>query len=147
MSQSTLSRWLSAASIVSGMGADKSDRKREAKSTRRWTFEEKLRVVVEALSLPDEELGAFLRSKGLHEVQLKEWQQLVEAALSAPKKSKRPEASPDSKKIRALEKELSRKEKALAELAALLTLKKKADAIWGDEADGTPSKSDDERSS
>jgi Skp family chaperone for outer membrane proteins len=33
---------------------------------------------------------------------------------------------------RKLEKELARKEKALAETAALLVLQKKADAIWGD---------------
>ena len=35
-----------------------------------------------------------------------------------------------------LEKELAKKEKALAEAAALLVLRKKADAIWGtDEED------------
>jgi hypothetical protein len=39
------------------------------------------------------------------------------------------------KKVRSLEKELSRKEKALAETAALLVLKKKADSIWGEPED------------
>jgi transposase len=38
--------------------------------------------------------------------------------------------------IRALEAELRRKEKALAETAALLVLKKKAQEIWGDREDG-----------
>ena len=38
--------------------------------------------------------------------------------------------------IRKLEKELQRKEKALAEAAALLVLSKKANAIWGDPEDG-----------
>ncbi len=37
----------------------------------------------------------------------------------------------------ALEKELSRKDKALAETAALLVLKKKVQEIWGDEDDPT----------
>ncbi len=38
----------------------------------------------------------------------------------------------DEKRIKALERELKRKEKALAETAALLVLRKKAQAIWGD---------------
>ena len=37
----------------------------------------------------------------------------------------------DKKKIKELERDLSRKEKALAETTALLVLKKKADLIWG----------------
>jgi len=36
------------------------------------------------------------------------------------------------KEIKSLEKELNRKDKALSETAALLVLKKKAQAIWGD---------------
>jgi hypothetical protein len=43
----------------------------------------------------------------------------------------------DNKRIRALEKELTRKDKALAEAAALLMLKKKVHDIWGDEDDPT----------
>ena len=39
------------------------------------------------------------------------------------------------KKIKALEKELIRKEKALAETAALLVLRKKAQAIWEESED------------
>lgn len=147
VSQTTLSRWLVLASTVTAMGAGNSNEKREPKSTRRWTIEEKLRVVVEASTLSDAELGAFLRREGLHESQLQEWRQLAEAALSPQKKSKPPGQTPEAKRIRALEKELHRKEKALAELAALLALKKKADAIWGDGDDDTPSKSDDARSS
>ena len=47
-------------------------------------------------------------------------------------KSQREQTKEDQKRIRALEKELNRKEKALAEVAALLVLRKKAQAIWGD---------------
>ncbi len=39
------------------------------------------------------------------------------------------------RKMRTLERELARKEKALAETAALLALSKKAQAIWGDAED------------
>ncbi len=41
----------------------------------------------------------------------------------------------EQKRVRQLSKELNRKEKALAEAAALLVLRKKAQAIWGDDAD------------
>jgi transposase len=44
------------------------------------------------------------------------------------------------KDVKELKKELERKEKALAEAAALLVLKKKAQSIWGDEDEGTPRK-------
>jgi len=47
--------------------------------------------------------------------------------------------APESKRIRELERELRRKDAALAETAALLVLKKKAQMIWGDEDDNTDS--------
>jgi transposase len=60
---------------------------------------------------------------------------------------RRPKASSaESKRIKELERELRRKEKALAETAALLVLRKKADALWGDEDASTESKNDDESS-
>ncbi|MCF8062234.1 MAG: transposase [Deltaproteobacteria bacterium] len=44
-----------------------------AKRLQHWSAEEKLQVVLEASSLLSEELGAFLRSKGLHESHLEQW--------------------------------------------------------------------------
>ena len=41
----------------------------------------------------------------------------------------------EKKRIKALERDLARKEKALAEAAALLVLRKNAAAIWGDGED------------
>lgn len=141
VSQGTLSRWLRAASTLPAMGADSSKQGRDSQSPRHWTTEHKLRVLAEASQLSDAELGSFLRREGLHQAQLVEWRRLLEAALESPKAPKRNAPSSDAKKIRALELELRRKEKALAELAALLTLKKKLDAIWGDGDDDTSSKS------
>ena len=141
--QPTLSRWLRQARTVSPMGASGDDKKRqEPKSTRQWNAEDKLRIVQEAAELSDEDLGAFLRREGLHMAQLEEWRALVMAALSTPAKSKSRRSSAESKRIRALEKELNRKEKALAEVAALLALQKKVREIWGDEDDSTPTKSE-----
>ncbi len=110
-----------------------------AKSPRQWSAAEKLQVVVEATALSDDELGEFLRRKGLHASQLEEWHRLATEALSGPKKRAR--KSPEARRNKELEKELRRKEKALAEVAALLVLKKKVQEIWGDEDDDTPTRS------
>ena len=89
--------------------------------------------------MSEQELGGYLRRKGLHQAQLEQWRRRVtEAATEAlSSKSSRKKASVEAKRVRALERELRRKEKALAETAALLVLKKKVAAIWGDEDDST----------
>ena len=139
IAQSTLSRWAREARKLSGMY--NKNKPNDPKSPRQWTAEEKLNVVLEAASISDEELGAFLRSKGLHEAQLKEWLALAKEALAAPKKKSGRKASSEGKKIKQLERELRRKEKALAEMAALITLQKKMKEIWGDGDDDTPTRS------
>jgi transposase-like protein len=135
--QPTLSRWLRTE------GARKVDAmtNRDRRGGKTWTAQEKLRLVHEASELGSEELGAFLRREGLHEAQLREWAEAVRAALSTGPQRKGGKASPETKRIKTLERELNRKEKALAELAALLTLKKKLEAIWGDEGDDTDTRS------
>lgn len=139
VSQASLSRWLSDARTVRAMGGGQSKQEGGAKSPRHWTAEQKLHVVMKAASLSDDEVGAFLRSEGLHEAQLEEWRALAtdgaKAALSGSKK--RTAASPEVKKIKQLERELNRKDKALAEIAALLALKKRMEEIWGDGDDDT----------
>lgn len=135
VSQATLSRWLRAASTVGAMGGGQNNRESGGKTPHRWTAEEKLRVLSEASKLSGEELGAFLRKEGLHTAQLDEWHKLAAEALAGPKK--RSKKSPEAKRIKELEKELLRKDRALAEVTALLALKKKAQQIWGDEDDGT----------
>lgn len=109
------------------------------KSPRDWSAAEKLRVVAAAEGLTDEQLGEFLRREGVHEKQLDEWREAATTALEASR-PRRAQPSPEAKRIKQLEAELNRKEKALAEAAALLVLKKKAQAIWGDEDDSTDEK-------
>lgn len=101
-----------------------------------WSWEEKSRVVVTARGLKGEELGAFLRKEGIHEVQLRDWEMAMREGLK-PRGRKPTRNAADVKRIKELERELHRKEKALAEAAALLILKKKMEAYWGDEDDGT----------
>lgn len=133
VAQCTLSKWLREARSVAPV--DKTD-----KGAKKWTAAEKLRVVVEAAKLKDSELGEFLRREGLHEKQLERWRADAEAALrDAPRKGRR---SPEAKRIRELERELRRKDKALAEASALIILKKKLAVLWGDEDDDTSGEND-----
>ncbi len=135
--QPTLSRWLRAAGSVRGMTSEREQDKAQRRP-QDWTAEERLAAVLEAESLSQEELGEFLRRKGLHEAQLKEWRELALAALGARKATATSRS--EAKRVRELEKELRRKDKALAETAALLVLKKKLQALWGDEDDDTERK-------
>jgi transposase len=103
-----------------------------------WSPEERLRAVLESARLSDEELGAFLRREGLQEGILAEWKAAALEALGPQKK-----LGNDARKVRELEKELRRKDKALAEAAALLVLQKKVRSLLGDEDDDTGPKSDE----
>jgi len=140
--QPTLSRWLREAATVSAVSKKKS-RSATSSSGRRpgdWSAEEKYRVVMDAAGVADAELGAFLRREGLHEDDLTRFREEVRNAavggLSAGKKL-RSGTSEEQKRIKTLERELKRKEAALAETAALLVLRKKLNALWGDEGDDT----------
>jgi len=141
IAQTTLSSWLREAGKVSSM--TKSEQKGKPVAIRKrpqdWTAQDKLTAVMEAYHLDDEQLGPFLRERGLHEAQLQQWSEEVyssaKEALSARKR--RAKRSEEHKRIGNLERELRRKEKALAETAALLVLKKKVQQIWGDEDDDT----------
>lgn len=139
VSQGTLSRWLREVGSIEGMSKNKSNPAHQ--SPREWPIEKKIRVVYEAMSLSDDDLGEFLRREGLHEVQLQEMRQSVEEALGSGKKKALKKAKADAKMIKRLERELVRKDKALAEVTALLVLKKKLDAYFLEDGDGgTPRK-------
>ena len=139
--QSTLSTWLRKAGVDSSHvypNPPNGNMPMVPKTPNDWNAEEKLKAVLEASSLSDEQLGAFLRSKGIHETHLEQWRTLMLGGLENGRAARKPPRhNVDVKRIRSLEKELSRKDKALAETAALLVLKKKVHQIWGDEDDNT----------
>jgi hypothetical protein len=95
--------------------------------------QEKLQAVIEYEGLAEEQRGEYLRREGLQSEHLEGWKKSMEAGLggSARSTAERSERAADKKKIQELERELRRKDKALAETTALLVLKKKADLIWG----------------
>jgi len=144
--QSVLSSWLRQARAV---GLDTYTRTQPMRdSTTRFTPDDKLRLVLKAETLSDEELGAFLREHGLHEVELKRWKLDMLGALNpsarsqahsrtSSAKTRRANARAQDTRIKQLERELRRKDKALAETAALLVLQKKVQNLWGDEDENT----------
>ena len=142
--QPTLSAWLREARRLTGMGKEKDEAKSvEPRSPKTWSAEEKYKVVVEAAAITEADLGEFLRKKGLHGAQLEEWRQLVKVALGASGKNRRPMDKADKKRVRSLERELRRKDAALAEMAALVTLKKKAaKLLWWVADESTPRRSE-----
>ncbi len=98
--------------------------------------EEKFNIVLETASLNEVELGEYCRRKGLFPQQIKAWQETCKQAHAplAPK-ADRTVMRTQKKEIKKLEMELRRKEKALAETAALLVLQKKVRSLWEDPED------------
>ncbi len=101
----------------------------------KWTPEAKLKAVSETSNLPDHDLGIYLRREGLYSNQITEWRSgIIGYFNDLPKFAK----DARDEKIRLLERELLRKDKALAEVSALLILEKKVGLFWG-------SRSEDEK--
>lgn len=119
VSQDALSRWLREARSLPSMP--------KAKTPKKHALGDKIRIMSEAAKLNGSELAAYLAAEGVMLGELEQWKLALEENPGATA----------NKRIRALERELARKEKALAEAAALLILKKKVDHLWGDEDDDT----------
>ena len=123
----TLHNWSKLYAINPGM-------KKSEKRPQDWSAAEKFDAVIQFDQLSLAEQGEFLRKQGLHSDHIASWKQTMQASLGGRSNSSqeaRIEQAQDKLKIKELERELRRKEKALAETAALLVLKKKANSIWG----------------
>jgi len=98
--------------------------------------QEQFNILMETAHLTEEARGAYCRQKGLYQHQLDTWQK---AFMKEDKEANHKKEQEVLKVLRAenkdLKKELHRKEKALAEASALLVLQKKADLIWGKDAE------------
>jgi hypothetical protein len=99
---------------------------------RAWTAAARLEAVVTTAGMDEAGRSAWCRSNGIYPQELASWRQSATQALAAPEEAR---ASPqqtrqDRRRILELERELRRKDKALAETAALLVLSKKVAAIF-----------------
>ncbi len=107
ITQQNLSRWLSEARslpfVATGNGIASS-----------WSAEQKAQIIAQAAPLAGDPLTAYLQEEGVQLGHYRRWRLALEEAGE--------ESVGMTKRIRKLERELSRKEKALAEVAALLVL-------------------------
>ena len=110
----------------------------DGKNAENWSASDKFSVVLETAAMNEAELAEYCRSKGLYVDQIAVWKQACIQANSTDKeqtKQLKTSSLKDKREIQSLKKQLRRKEKALAETAALLVLRKKANAIWGEDED------------
>ena len=122
--QQNLSRWLQEARSLPIVA------NKPKPAMREWTVEQKVRVLADACKLDGEKLTAYLEREGVKLAEYEQWRLALDEGGAA--------SAATTKRIRQLERELARKEKALAEVAALLVLKKKvATLFWEDEDDDT----------
>ncbi len=103
-----------------------------------WSSANKFVVVLETARMSEAELSAYCRQKGLFIEQVKAWRDACENANERAEQSgseTRKALQSEKKRVRELERELQRKEKALAEAAALLILRKKLEAFYSEPED------------
>ena len=120
---STVRRWQSECANVSRMNHKKNKSKLSPENI--------LKIISETYSLNDEDLGLYLRKHGLHTAQITEWRTSFLSSVNQPKIFINKKDERDLK-INDLEKNLRKKDAALAEVSALLILQKKANLLWPD---------------
>lgn len=112
----------------------------DSSNPEQWSGETKLAVVIETAALNEAERAEYCRKKGLYPEQIARWRESAITGVGLDVQGKQASAEKrelhqERRKSQQLAKELQRKEKALAEAAALLVLAKKMDAIWGEPGD------------
>ena len=125
--QQNLSRWLDEARSLPSVAS-------HTPKSRVWTVEQKAQVLADASKLSGEELTLYLEREGIKLADFERWRIALEEDGQGSIAS--------TKRIRRLERELARKEKALAEAAVLLVLKKTIDSYYKEEDDGTEESSE-----
>ena len=103
-----------------------------------WSSRDKFSAVLETAALNETDLAEYCRKRGLYPAQIATWRLACEQANDWDRASsaRLDRATKEEKKrVKDLERELARKDRALAETAALLVLRKKAAAIWGGDED------------
>jgi DNA-binding transcriptional MerR regulator len=99
---------------------------------RAWSAAARLEAVITVAAMDEAGKNAWCREHGVFPAEIDKWRMSATTALAEPEDAR---ASPqatraDKKRIKQLERELARKDKALAEAAALLVLSKKVAAIF-----------------
>lgn len=98
---------------------------------------EKLSLLLESKTLPEDKKGEWLRQQGLHSEHLPLWEQELTTIMNDKQADLNLKNKELKKENKRLQRELERKEKALAEAAVLLTLKKKYHNLFSNEDEET----------
>ena len=125
VSAGTLERWR--AEVLAAPGA--------LTSNQRWTPAARLEAMIATAAMDEAARSAWCRERGLYPAELEAWKRDAIAGLGEPRAASAAEARQDRRRVKELERELHRKDKALAETAALLVLRKKLDAVFRDGED------------
>jgi transposase-like protein len=103
-----------------------------------WTLEERLNMIISCAILDETDLAANCRKQGIYPHHIAQWKLDFASGNNADNKvASRRDIKILKDENKALKKELNRKDKALAETAALLVLKKKVNEIWGNDEDSS----------
>jgi transposase len=119
VSVATLERWRADA-LANG----------SARGNQRWTATARLQAVIATAAMDEATRSAWCREQGVYPAELDAWKQDAIAGLGEPRATSAVEARQDRRRVKELERELRRKDKALAETAALLVLSKKIAAVF-----------------
>lgn len=97
------------------------------------TAEKKLAIIIETSPLTESELAKYCRENGFYPEKIKAWKSEFVQGMQTKKVSNKAtikEIQADKNEIKKLKRELRRKDRALAETAAILVLRKKLNALY-----------------
>lgn len=133
---STLGKWLieSRNPTFESPSASDINMKSQERRPEDWSAELRLEMVIACGALEGDALNRYYREKGVYPYHVKQWKQDFTSGANSKSHAKSvSELRTLNSENKSLKKELNRKEKALAETAALLVLQKKVNEYWGDE--------------
>jgi transposase-like protein len=133
MAVGTLRKWLSKSNQEKGEVSELAAQLPDDLPAQSWGAAQRLQALLETHAMSQTQLHAWCREKGLFEHQLKAWRDAFCSAPASDSRETKAALRELQTKHEGLQRELRRKEKALAEAAALLVLQKKFQALLGDE--------------
>lgn len=125
---STLQKWIQQ-SKSEQLNTSTTQMTKQEKRPVDWSNAQKLDLLIKCGALDEQAQSALCRENGIYPHHLEQWKEEFSAPVN------RTEAPRLKREFKALQKELRRKEKALAETAALLVLQKKVNQIWNEYED------------
>lgn len=135
---STLQKWLAKSRAQELNPTEVRHSMTKEKRPQDWSLEEKFDIIMACAGLGETQMSQLCREKGLYLHHITQWKNdFIQGPKSSSSLLHQSENKQLKHDLKLLQKDLNRKDKALAETAALLVLKKKAEAIWGSDGDNS----------